>query len=83
MVFGPCLGYIIQTHSMVSSESAEGFSPYVSFILILANLIRIFWWQVARFSDIILYASLLMVTCQIVLLYFWVMISNSTRAKEN
>jgi solute carrier family 66, member 2 len=79
MIFGPCVGYMIQTRSMVATESAEGFSPYVSFILIVSNLLRIFWYQVAEFSTVILYASLLMVSCQITLLYFWVTISNKTK----
>ena len=76
MIFGPCVGYIIQTKSMISEKSAEGFSPYVSFILILSNVLRIYWWQVEHFSIVIFYASILMVLCQLVLLYFWVTISN-------
>ena len=76
MIIGPCVGYIIQTKSMIAEKSAEGFSPYVSFILILSNILRIYWWQVEHFSNVILYASILMVFCQLVLLYFWVTISN-------
>ncbi len=72
MIVGPCVGYMIQTRDMVKTESAEGFSPYVSFILIVSNLLRIFWYQVESFSPVILYSSLLMVACQVTLLYFWV-----------
>lgn len=75
MIVGPCVGYMIQTRDMVKTESAEGFSPYVSFILIVSNLLRIFWYQVESFSPVILYSSLLMVACQVTLLYFWVKIS--------
>jgi hypothetical protein len=54
---------------MIQSKSAEGFSTYVSFILIVSNIIRVFWWQAARFSLVILFAAILMIVCQFALLY--------------
>ena len=44
MIFGPCAGYIVQIHKMHKDKICEGFSTYVSFILILSNLIRLYWW---------------------------------------
>jgi hypothetical protein len=44
MIFAPCIGYVIQCRRMLKDKTAEGFSTYVSFILIIANIIRIFWW---------------------------------------
>jgi len=46
MVICPCVGYIIQTRKMYNEKQFQGFSTYVSFILILSNIIRIFWWYV-------------------------------------
>ena len=83
MILGPALSYIIQIHKMWNEKVCEGFSTYVSFILILSNLIRLFWWYLARFSLIILMAAILMVICQMVLLYIWVQINNLPEDQKN
>jgi uncharacterized protein with PQ loop repeat len=44
MIVGPCLGYIIQCHKIYKENNAEGFSPYVCLILLIANILRVFWW---------------------------------------
>ena len=44
MIIGPCAGYMVQIRKMYNEKICEGFSTYVSFILILSNLIRIYWW---------------------------------------
>ena len=77
MIFGPCLGYVMQTMTMVQSNSAEGFSPFVSFILIVSNLIRVFWWYSERFTWVILIAAIVMIFCQLSLLFMWVKIQNA------
>lgn len=46
MIIGPCAGYIVQIFKMYQEKNNKGFSTYVSFILILSNLIRIFWWYI-------------------------------------
>ena len=68
---------------MWNEKVCEGFSTYVSFILILSNLIRLFWWYMARFSVIILMAAILMVICQMILLYIWVQINNLPEDQKN
>lgn len=76
MILGAVASYIVQIHKMWKERVCEGFSTYVSFILILSNLIRLFWWYLARFSTVIFLAAILMVICQMVLLYIWVQINN-------
>jgi hypothetical protein len=44
MIIGPCAGYIVQVHKMHTMKICTGFSTYVSFIIIVSNLIRLFWW---------------------------------------
>lgn len=68
---------------MWNERVCEGFSTYVSFILILSNLIRLFWWYLERFSVIILLAAILMLICQMVLLYIWVQINNLPEDQKN
>jgi hypothetical protein len=60
MVLGPTVGYMSQYRKIYSSKSADGFSIFVSFILIVANVLRIFWRVVADFSEIIFGAAILM-----------------------
>jgi len=79
MIIGPCIGYIMQTMTMVQTNQADGFSTFVSFILIVANLIRVFWWYSERFSLVILVASIVMIICQLALIYMWVKIQNNPR----
>ena len=76
MVVGAVMSYVVQIHKMWKERVCEGFSTYVSFILILSNLIRLFCWYLERFSVIILLAAILMLICQMVLLYIWVQINN-------
>jgi len=79
MILGPCLGYIMQTMTMVQTNQADGFSTFVSFILIVSNLIRVFWWYSERFSVVILVAAIIMIICQLLLIYMWVRIQNNPR----
>lgn len=76
MILGPCVGYFLQTITMVQTKSADGFSPFVSFILIVSNLIRVFWWYSERFSLVIFTAAIVMIFCQLGLLYMWVKLQN-------
>ena len=79
MIIGPCVGYLLQTMTMVQTKRADGFSPFVSFILIVSNLIRIFWWYAERFSLVIFIAAIVMILCQLGLLFIWVRVQNMPR----
>lgn len=63
MIFGPCIGYMIQTSQMIKTKTPESFSTYVSLVLLIANITRVYWWFIARFSTVIFCASLLMICC--------------------
>ena len=83
MILGPCLGYIMQTVTMVQTNEADGFSTLVTFILLVSNLIRVFWWYSERFSNVIFVASVVMIFCQIALIYMWVKIHNTPRKDKS
>ena len=68
---------------MVSTKTSDGFSTYVSFILIISNLLRLFWWYCERFSPIILVASIVMISCQLILLYYWVKLKNQNAQRPH
>ena len=61
MIVGPSLGYLLQTRTMISENNSDGFSPYVSFIMAVSSMIRVFWWYSERFSIVLLAASICMV----------------------
>eukprot|EP00354_Favella_ehrenbergii_P002436 CAMPEP_0170457804 /NCGR_PEP_ID=MMETSP0123-20130129/4967_1 /TAXON_ID=182087 /ORGANISM="Favella ehrenbergii, Strain Fehren 1" /LENGTH=129 /DNA_ID=CAMNT_0010721705 /DNA_START=36 /DNA_END=425 /DNA_ORIENTATION=- len=65
--------------TMVQTGQAEGFSTFVSFILIVSNLIRVFWWYAERFSLVIFSAAIIMILCQLALLFMWVKVMNKPR----
>jgi solute carrier family 66, member 2 len=44
MILGPNIGYLIQCFTMKRERNAEGFSPFICLILLIANIFRIFWW---------------------------------------
>jgi len=75
MILGPCIGYIIQCFKMRQERNADGFSPFICLILLVANIVRVFWWFAEAFSNVLLTASLVMIACQMVLLYLWVTIT--------
>jgi hypothetical protein len=74
MILGPCVGYIIQCFKMTKERNADGFSPFICLILLVANIVRVFWWFAEEFSPVLLVASLVMIACQMCLLYLWVTI---------
>lgn len=86
MVLGPNVGYLIQCVTMKRERNAEGFSPFICLILLIANIFRVFWWYaniyyiIFRFAEgfslVLLMASILMIVCQLALLYLYVTIKS-------
>ena len=44
MVFGGMIPYVPQYRKIKKTGDAEGFSSYVCLILLIANILRIFFW---------------------------------------
>jgi len=73
MAVGPPLVYADQTISIVRKRDATGFSRDICAVLLLANITRCFFWLGERFEFALLVQSLLMILCQLVLLYICVL----------
>jgi len=73
MAVGPPLVYADQTISIVRKRDATGFSRDICAVLLLANITRCFFWLGKRFEFALLVQSLLMILCQLVLLYICVL----------
>jgi solute carrier family 66, member 2 len=67
---------------MLKSQSPDGFSTYVSLVLLIANITRVLWFWVQPFQLVILLASILMILCQLILLYIWVSLAKQTKGQE-
>ena len=69
MVFAPVIGYVDQYKMITKEKSSDAFSKLVSLILMLANVLRVFFWIGKRFEVVMLYQSLVMVVAQFIMLH--------------
>lgn len=50
MVFAPIVGYVPQYMDIQKSRNPRGFSTLVCFILLVSNVVRIFYWYVRYYN---------------------------------
>jgi uncharacterized protein with PQ loop repeat len=82
MVFAPNIGFIAQIIKFRQVKSSEGFSKFLSFILLIANILRIFFWVGKRFTIALLFQSILMIIMQMILLKECLKYSNNDKNKD-
>lgn len=68
MVVGPVVGYLFQWAKMHNSRSCDGYSPFVSLILIACNTLRIVYYFGETFATMLLWQSMVMLITQFGLL---------------
>ncbi|TDZ12989.1 PQ-loop repeat-containing protein 1 [Colletotrichum spinosum] len=68
LVMSPVLSYSDQAISMHRNKSSAGFSLDIPLIMLVASLLKIFYWPGARFDNALLIQAVLMVGMQIILL---------------
>ena len=44
MIFVPSIGYFFQALKFKQTKSTKGFAKFLCFLLLLANILRIFFW---------------------------------------
>ena len=64
----PCVGYIHQYFKIKRLRSSQGFSKLICLILLVAFILRIFFWVGKRFDNVILYQCIAGIIMQIILL---------------
>ncbi|KAG2386225.1 hypothetical protein C9374_002671 [Naegleria lovaniensis] len=69
MIVGPCVGYMDQIRTIRNKRSSGGFSKFISLILLVANILRCFFRYYKEFDNVLLYQSILMIGCQLVLIF--------------
>ena len=82
MIFGPSLGYIPQYYEIAHTKNTHAFSILVSFILLIANILRIFFWAYERFDVVLVLQSVVMIMAQMILLELIVRLRVEWRRKE-
>ncbi|KAI9636764.1 uncharacterized protein MKK02DRAFT_33885 [Dioszegia hungarica] len=68
MAVGPPLVYVDQAVSIIRKKDSSGFSHDVCGVLLIANIIRIFFWLGNRFETPLLVQSILLIVSQLLLL---------------
>ena len=69
MVFLPIVGYVPQYIDIMRSKSSEGFSSHVSLILLVSNILRIYFRIGKTYPSALLMQSLVMIAAQMLLLH--------------
>lgn len=65
----PTTGYGFQIYTLRATANADGFSPLISLLLLVANLMRLVFWYLKSFDSVLMYQSLVMIAMQFVVLY--------------
>ncbi|KAM5219298.1 solute carrier family 66 member 2 isoform 2-T3 [Hipposideros larvatus] len=68
MIFGGVVPYIPQYRDIRRTQNAEGFSPYVCLVLLVANILRILFWFGRHFESPLLWQSVVMILAMLVML---------------
>ena len=79
----PLVGYVHQFIKINRLKSSEGFSKLVSFILIFAFDIRIFFWIGDRFEFAVLLNAIFGLIMQLILLHACVKYTSGNKNKSN
>ena len=82
MIFGGIPPFIPQYMKLKQSGNAEGFSLYVCFTLIMANVLRIMFWTLKHFETPLLLQSFVMIFTMILLVYAYVKAKSPSEKKD-
>uniref|UniRef100_A0A4W5PQ79 Si:dkey-246g23.2 n=1 Tax=Hucho hucho TaxID=62062 RepID=A0A4W5PQ79_9TELE len=79
MVFGGNLPYVPQYQEIQRSSITEGFSTRVCLLLLIANILRIFFWVGKQFELILLLQSVVMIITMLAMLHLCCNIQHTNR----
>ncbi|XP_067940930.1 solute carrier family 66 member 2-like isoform X2 [Watersipora subatra] len=78
MVFGGVVPYIPQYRTIRRTLNCDGFSTFVCFVLIIANILRVFFWFGKRFEAPLLAQSILMIAAMLAMVEVCVRVKNKS-----
>ncbi|XP_077451934.1 solute carrier family 66 member 2 [Stigmatopora argus] len=79
MIFGGSLPYVPQYQEIQRSNNTEGFSTRVCLVLLIANILRIFFWIGKQFEMTLLLQSVVMIVTMFAMLHLCCNIQNTNR----
>ncbi|ROT39129.1 PQ loop repeat protein [Sodiomyces alkalinus F11] len=68
IILSPILSYTDQAVSMHRNKSSAGFSLDIPLIMLVASMLKVFYWPGARFDNALLVQALIMIVMQTILL---------------
>ena len=71
MIFIPSVGYFFQAIKFKQTKSTKGFAKFLCFLLLLANILRIFFWFGKKFTVTLLYQAIVVIISQIYLIHVY------------
>ena len=71
MIFLPSIGYFFQAIKFQKTKSSKGFSKSLCLMLLLANILRIYFWIGKPFEKSLLFQSIVVVISQLYLIHFY------------
>ena len=69
MILAPSIGYITQAYKFHRTKSTKGFELKMSLFIILANSLRIFFWMGVKFTIVLVFQSMVVITCQFFMIH--------------
>lgn len=79
MVFGGALPYVPQYQEIQRSSNTDGFSTRVCLVLLIANILRIFFWIGKQFELTLLLQSVVMILTMFAMLHLCCTVQNTNR----
>ncbi|XP_056117261.1 solute carrier family 66 member 2 [Rhinichthys klamathensis goyatoka] len=79
LVFGGAVPYVPQYQEIQRTNNAEGFSTRVCLVLLIANILRIFFWIGKQFELPLLLQSVVMILAMLAMLHLCCSIQSSNR----
>ncbi|XP_038563151.1 solute carrier family 66 member 2 isoform X3 [Micropterus salmoides] len=79
MVFGGALPYVPQYQEIHRSSTSEGFSTRICLVLLIANILRIFFWIGKQFELTLLLQSVVMILTMFAMLHLCCTVQNANR----
>ncbi|XP_062276251.1 solute carrier family 66 member 2 [Scomber scombrus] len=79
MVFGGALPYVPQYQEIQRSNNTEGFSTRVCLVLLIANILRIFFWIGKQFELTLLLQSMVMILTMFAMIHLCCTVQNTNR----
>ena len=82
IIFLPSVGYVFQAIKFQKTKSSKGFSKSLCLMLLLANILRIYFWIGKPFEKSLLFQSIVVIISQIYLIHYYLKYQEKPKDKN-